>query len=807
MSKLWHWLIGVKAAPTWTSGGKWSVEFQSLPGGPWMVLTLIVIVGVAIGIWRLYRRDAGQLPGWTRGLLILLRCAVLSCILVMLWECVLVITVTEQLPSQLLVLTDHSQSMELCDVYPDAEQARTIAAQLASEDESPQTIRKSSRLCLAQAALLQLLPSLSDGREIKWYKFASTIDPLDQDQLTSLTAGGSETALGTAISTALAAHRAQPLAGVVIATDGRVTAGRDPRRAAMEAGKLSVPIYPLAIGSETKPGNARVVGLDVNPVVFVRDPTEISVVVESENLNDQTATLVVEWRPSGGVWEELAHEELLLSDASLLRSSYTLTPSSVGEIEVRARLIDVPGEFTESDNDSLAAIRVIRQRIRVLLVAGYPAPEVQFLRNALLRDLSLEFASWLQSADEEYEQVGHRPLRRLPATFEEVDHYDAIILFDPDMKQLGPTWPDMLKRFVGKGGGGLIYIAGEINAQPLFSTGSGGAAIDRTWLTMLPVAVDPGLYISQAEVQLSSRDLWNLELTRDGEADSIFRFAANASRNQEILASLPGMYWHFPVTRAKTGATVLAQHGDPRMRNSFGRHTLMAHQRFGPGWTVFIGFDSTYRWRYLHEGYFDGFWARLIDRVGRSKALGGQYPFTLATDKSVYRAGDRVLLQIRQADDEIGAGELLQLTSEVELPDGEIVTIELETSESDPTVFEASILAAKAGAYQLRVTPMAAMTTDDTVRPATLDFRVDPPVRELDNPTLDRGLLEDLARASGGEVVSLSDFRRLPSLIKTKRVQRVLQYRDEMWDAPLGWSLVLVALTCEWVLRKWYRLA
>ena len=102
------------------------------------------------------------------------------------------------------------------------------------------------------------------------------------------------------------------------------------------------------------------------------------------------------------------------------------------------------------------------------------------------------------------------------------------------------------------------------------------------------------------------------------------------------------MYWSFPVTRARPGATVLARHGDPRMQNQYGRHVLLASQLYGPGRTVFIGFDSTYRWRYLAEDYFDGFWARLIDRVGRNKALGGRFPFQVHLGKSGYRVGDRV---------------------------------------------------------------------------------------------------------------------------------------------------------------------
>jgi hypothetical protein len=193
---------------------------------------------------------------------------------------------------------------------------------------------------------------------------------------------------------------------------------------------------------------------------------------------------------------------------------------------------------------------------------------------------------------------------------------------------------------------------------------------------MLPVAADRGLYQSAAEVALSAREPWNLELTSEGELDPILQFDADPGKNREVLTSLPGMYWHFPVTRAKPGATVLVRHGDPRMRNSFGRHVLLAMHRYGPGRTVFLAFDSTYRWRYLHEGYFDGFWARLIDRVGRGKALGGRYPFTLATDKAAYRTGDQVTIRARAVDTAEGA-VVADLRGEIELAGQQPVPIEL----------------------------------------------------------------------------------------------------------------------------------
>ena len=83
------------------------------------------------------------------------------------------------------------------------------------------------------------------------------------------------------------------------------------------------------------------------------------------------------------------------------------------------------------------------------------------------------------------------------------------------------------------------------------------------------------------------------------------------------------------------------------MRNEFGPHVLLATQLVGPGRAFFVGFDSTYRWRYLDDQYFDGFWDRMIDRAGRNKQLGGRYPYTLSLDRTSYRTGSQVTVTAR----------------------------------------------------------------------------------------------------------------------------------------------------------------
>ena len=72
-------------------------------------------------------------------------------------------------------------------------------------------------------------------------------------------------------------------------------------------------------------------------------------------------------------------------------------------------------------------------------------------------------------------------------------------------------------------------------------------------------------------------------------ADGLFRFARGPRRSRERIGrGLPGLYWHFPVTREKPGAIVLARHGDPRMTNAYGAHVIVASQLFGPGQSIFL---------------------------------------------------------------------------------------------------------------------------------------------------------------------------------------------------------------------------
>jgi hypothetical protein len=264
------------------------------------------------------------------------------------------------------------------------------------------------------------------------------------------------------------------------------------------------------------------------------------------------------------------------------------------------------------------------------------------------------------------------------------------------------------------------------------------------------------------------------------------------------------MYWHFPVTRAKPGATVLAVHGDPRMRNDYGPEVLLATQLVGPGRTMFIGYDSTYRWRFLDEQFFDGFWARVVDRAGRNKRLGGSYPFRLSTPRSTYKPGASVKVIARfHNPDEMEPG-LTALPGQVEHGDDEPVPISL-VPESEPGVFSATFNASKAGPHFIKVW-MGDDAIGASVKAATLPLDVALPNLEYENPILDRAALDSIAACTGGRTFDVTQAKEAADAFKIGRVSHRLEDRQEIWDAPILWVGLFVILCLEWIIRKRVRL-
>ena len=492
MNSIWQRLLGMQRSPGAEAAGETRLEFTALPRGAVAVGVVLGAVALLAMLWWLYRRESRDLSPTKRVILVGLRTLTLLAVVAMLIEPVLISSHKETVKSRLAIVFDDSESMRFADPYTDDTRAVEIAAalKLPSEAGRPpvRRLRETTRLDLVKTALTPHLEALARGREV-------TIDDLESaakngaakaKTLDALKPSRPVSPVGDALSGALANLRGQAVAGVVLATDGRSNTGEDPMKAAEAAVRQNVPIYLIAAGGDEGPRNVRVAEVEASPVVFAKDPMTLAVVVEARGLKDAEATLVLEQRANQGEWEPVTSQKIPLGEDGILkRTSFRITPKVVGDYEYRARVEDAGPELTLEDNVATAAVRVVRQQIRLLLIAGAPSPEVQFLHNALMRDQHVEFAGWLQHADPGYRQAGDRPITRLPNDQEELRKYDAILLVDPDMKALGPQWPEMITKFVGSEGGGLVFVAGELHSPQIFDA-EDGKSEGPNWTKILP---------------------------------------------------------------------------------------------------------------------------------------------------------------------------------------------------------------------------------------------------------------------------------------------------------------------------------
>ena len=349
---------------------------------------------------------------------------------------------------------------------------------------------------------------------------------------------------------------------------------------------------------------------------------------------------------------------------------------------------------------------------------------------------------------------------RLPNNDAELRQYDALLLVDPDLRALGAQWPEMITHFVGQEGGGLIFVAGELYSPAALRSRRLQGARRRLDADLARRPRSRSLSAARPRCGSARRSTYTLELTPEGRGDPVFEFHPDPIRNRAILTSLPGMYWSFPVTRARPARRVLARHGDPRMRTSTGGTCSWPRSSTGRAGRSSSASTAPTAGAISPEDYFDGFWARLVDRVGRNKALGGRFPFQVHLGKGVYRVGDRVSVGVRYTDP-AALAEASELTAELEIAGQPPEPLRFEKVPDDPGLLTATFPAQQAGAYSLRIVPAAAADLGSGVRVSTTTFRVEPPRREIDEPSLNRPLLTELARLT--ERPGLRARRRPPA--------------------------------------------
>ncbi len=818
----------------------WYVRFTGLGESLWLLLAVLAaFAALAWVVVRSYRRE-GAAGGGVRSVLMSLRLATLLVLLLVALQPALVLQSIEYRRGHVVVLVDDSLSMRWVDSYTDDSQRRAIAEFLNTEPEALDDADAPMRIDLVRHALGRAggaVAELAQRHPLHLVRFAvndpassAYIEPLLAmphrseggaaavaemmgGAAAGLEAAGHQTDLGRAVRETLTRFEGRHLAGLVVVSDGQNTAAGQVQRRLEAAAELAVrrgvPIYTVAVGDPTPPRNIALVRLDGPTELRAGSAATYTAVLSHRGYDGQSVDVRLLYSEVGeDDWQPLAPPLPARLDAAepgeaepLQEVSFTATAPPVGEYVFRAEVEPRPDERIRDDNHADLPVRISDERITVLLIGGHASWEFQYLRNMLLRDTDhYEVSVWQQNADPRFNQEASTGLRRaaLPRSADDLFIYDVVVLFDPrpEAESFDEQFIELLEKFVSRHHGGLCYIAGgKYTGDNL----TDGGALSRL-AELLPVVLR-GRDGTFTRPMRPSRSAAPVELAPDGWDHPVTRLAPEPDDSEAQWARLPGLYSSFPVARLKSLATPLLLSGDDMRQTEDGRRQpVAAVQYYGRGRVLFMGIDSTWRWRRIDRGQVhQQFWMNAVDFLAAGRLDRKRLVVTTAGPR--YDAGSpvRVRLEAYQRDFTPISTEQFTLGM-VDLADRGITEHTLRAVR--PGFYEGVLLADRTGRFDLVPLADGEGNTDwveEDVAPRRIEIEL--PQAELQRPEAD---YETLALLAGDprRALMIHQFDTLSERIPDQPQRRVTESMHLLWNTMSALLLLGVLLLTEWTVRK-----
>ena len=803
-------------------------ELHNVPEGWYFVLALAAGLGILWAVVWMYRHEGrvGASMG-LRMLLAGLRCGVLVTLAVILLEPVRVKILRRIIDSYIVLLIDTSSSMDLADRYREEPLSAGVASIMGEPvadgvrrgDLVSRLLGRSQRAFLKDLARTnrvkvytfsdepELVGTLPAGMERKAAEpgegeasspFAAVSDLPIQFAMT-----GSATNMERSVRRAVESLGRSPVAAVVVLTDGAVNQGGDVESIAEYARKRDLPIHVVGIGDPTGVENIRVTEVLAPANAFQQDPFTVVARLSAEgfdgrlmrvDLYEQDAAFDSEGRLIGS-------EEVIVGVGGIIAPvTFHLEQTGVGRFVYTVHVPASERESLTDDNSKHAVVNVIESRMRVLMVAGGPSWDYQFVSRLLQRDDTFDVSCWLQSADLSAVRDGNTIIDHLPTAAEELFAYDVVILMDADYVELDEPWCKLLDAFVTDHGGGLLLTAGRRHTPSLLRE----PALECLW-KLLPVTRDPDVDLILNRVGHYQTRGFPVEIPESSFGHPILQQADDPASTKLAWRGIGGVHWHYPVLRAKPVATVLMVDSDPRNRNAHGAHILSAVQFAGAGRTGFVGFDGTFRWRAQSETLFNRFWVQMVRYLAEGKLFGGAKRGLIVTDSDQFALGEAVTLSARLYDKRFEPLELAEVRASFEIAEhrGELT---LTARPGRPGWYEGRFVPDRVGVYRVsvRLTDGPPGEQDEIIK----DIRISRPNLEMLRPQADRQALVTLAEQSaGGRYFEVDAAMELPPLIPDLHEEISIRSRPtSLWDNGYMLTLLVGLLAVEWAIRKWRHL-
>ncbi|HEY7723883.1 MAG TPA: glutamine amidotransferase [Anaeromyxobacteraceae bacterium] len=751
----------------------WRVAFLSPWPGWALALLALAAAGSVLLAWRGLR---GETRRRRVAVLLALRATSALAALFLLLEPAVRLLQTARVKNRFAVLVDASRSMRF-PLEPGGPSRAEAAATFLREHRAE-------------------LERLGERAALEWHLFDRDLTPADPAALAAgVEARGGRTDLLGALKAVAGPGAGRRLAGALLISDGADNAALaegmgSAARAALR--DLGAPVSTVAAGREA-PRDLAVERVAVDDFAFVRNTVTVEATLHARGFDREAVQVVL--RREGQVVASAAAR--LEPGKERLAVPLSFAPDTTGTFVFTVEAPVFPGEAVAENNARSFVLRVIRDRVRVLLVAGRPSWDERFLRALLKEDPNVDLISFFILRTNTDRSGPQEELSLIPFPVAEIfgdqlRTFDAVIFvnftYEPYRSHGIEAYLPRLRDYV-RGGGAFAMVGGEQS----FGEGRYGAT---ALAEVLPVDATEGLGLAETE--------FRPRLTPEGRRHPVTGLAVGEAQADALWASLPPL----PLlnrTRAlppETGARVLLEApGVPVL----GRPApVIAVREVGAGRALALCTDSAWHWGFLaaEEGRsqraYQRFWSAALRWLVRDPSLA---PLSVQPDRPAVEPGEAVSLQVAARGADWGPAAGAPVSAELVGEDGRTVARAQALAGADG-VARLELAPPGPGAYRVVVTgPPAAPGAPPERAQSAVAVRSSGPEDADAAPR--PALLRAVAEATGGAFAALP-LRALPELpLADPEVVEVGRRKDvPIWDRAHFLALLALALGAEWVLRR-----
>jgi uncharacterized membrane protein len=602
------------------------------------------------------------------------------------------------------------------------------------------------------------------------------------------------------------AYQDQDLGAIIILSDGIETEQSKSRRSLAHStqallAELGAPIFSFALPDDKHLKDVQLLDVAYNDFAFLSNSASLEATFGVFGYDEATSILTVRLMNDG---REISVQRMTVKPGQhVVELSFEFVPQSLGKHIYTIVADPLNHEIYEPNNKKDLVVNVIRDKVRVLHIAGQPSWDARFLRNHLVEDPNVDLIAFfiLLNADN-VQAPGPDDSALIPFPAhelfeEELGSFDLIIFqnFNYGPFQTRRYLPNIAKFVLD--GGAFAMVGGPLSFSP-------GGYYGTPIMEILPIDI-PDRFAVRALPQETS---FQVSLTHSGRNHPITRLSPDPAlniRSWQETESLAGVNW---VTQSKPDALVLLAH--PTLQDdTLSPLPVVSIGEYGQGRSMAITTNSLWHWSFqagMHgkdPHIYDTFWSQAVRWLIKDPAMA---LIQLEIDQAQVNVGQEVQATIHafSPNYEPAAHTPIQISvrqrGEVSSDDAPVVVhpwtelltdkggrTEISWTFKDPGVYEIITVASLVPGRQTEASDIVVVSA------ATVEFQ----------QVTDHGeFLKQLALHSGGKAAALTTDSPRVEPLPSRFIRSVNRRHFDMWNNPILFMCLCALMGTEWWLRR-----